>query len=143
MASRRVRVVISSLMGFVERLIKKLVLDIVANLQRAPSEGGTPVDTGWARANWVPSIGAPFKGTAGSRRAAEEGALSSASQAGVATVATSYRLSRGAVYITNNVPYIVKLDQGSSAQAPRGFVRQGIVKAVNVDLPRALGAIRE
>lgn len=140
MASRRIRVVVQSLEGFVERLIKKLVLDIVANLQRAPSEGGTPVDTGWARANWVPNIGSPAKGTAGSREQAEAGILTGASAAGVATVVTSYRLSRGPVHITNNVPYILTLNEGSSKQAPRGFVQQAVRKAVTVDLGGSLGA---
>jgi len=141
MASRRrnIRVVIASLTGFTETLIKKLVLDIVANLQRAPSEDGTPVDTGWARANWIPNIGAPILTPAGSYEQAKAGSLPGASAAGVAAVATTYKLGRGPVHITNNVPYILKLDQGSSRQVPRGFVRRGIVKAIKVDLGGALG----
>ncbi len=139
MASRAVRVVVASLKGFVEDIIKKIVLDVVANLQAAPAEGGTPVDTGWARANWVPNIGTPIDTVAGSRAEAEAGSLSGDSAAGVARVVTRYQLSMGAVYITNNVPYILKLDQGHSKQAPKGFVRRGIVKAITVDLGAAFG----
>lgn len=139
MASRQIRLVISSLEGLVERVIRKLVLDIVANLVRAPGDGGTPVDTGWARANWIPRIGAPLESPAGSRAAAEKGLLPSEQQQGIAAVATGYRLSRGAVYITNNVPYIVRLDQGSSKQAPAGFVRRAVAKAITLDLGRGLG----
>ncbi len=134
MASRRVRLVISNLNGFVEKVIKKIVLDIVANLQAAPREGGTPVDTGWARINWVPNIGSALDTTAGTRAQAEAGQLSGDSALGVATVASTYKLAMGPVHITNNVPYILTLDGGSSAQAAKGFVRRGIIKALRVDL---------
>lgn len=130
MVSRQIRVIVSALERRVEFTIKRLVLDIVANLTKAPNEGGTPVDTGWARANWIPQIGAPVERPAGSRAAAEKGSLPSAQQTGVASVATGYKLARGPIYITNNVPYILRLDQGSSKQAPAGFVRRAIVKAV-------------
>jgi hypothetical protein len=139
MVSRQIRVVVQSLEGFVTQLIKKLVLDIVANLQAAPTEGGTPVDTGWARANWIPNIGSPLETPAGSREAAEQGQLPGASAAGVARVAATYTRAQGAVHITNNVPYILPLNEGSSKQAPRGFVQRSIVKAVTVDLARGLG----
>lgn len=135
MASERVRVVVTALEGAVERIIRKLTLDIVANLVRAPSEGGTPVDTGWARANWVPRIGEPFRGTAGTREQAEAGSVSLAEQgAGIASVASSYKLEKGRVYISNNVPYILPLNEGSSQQAPAGFVQAAVTKAVRVDL---------
>ena len=140
MVTRRIKVVVQSLEGFTQNLIKKLVLDIVANLQRPGADGGTPVDTGWARANWIPNIGSPAKGTAGSREQAEAGQLPSDSATGVAKVVTSYRLSQGPVHITNNVPYILPLNEGSSKQAPRGFVQQAVRKAVTVDLGSALGA---
>jgi len=134
MASRQIRLVVSSLNGFVERVIKKLTLDIVANLVSAPGDGGTPVDTGWARANWIPQIGSARTTTAGSRSQAEKGLLPGDQQTGVAQVVTGYKLSRGAVHISNNVPYILRLDQGSSKQAPKGFVRRAIRKAVTRDL---------
>lgn len=133
MASRRIRVIVASLNGFVDQLIKKLVLDIVANLVAAPSDGGTPVDTGWARANWVPNIGSPVTSPAGSREQAEKGVLPSAQQAGIAAM-LSYKSSKGPVFISNNVPYILPLDRGSSKQAPKGFVRRAVVKAIRVDL---------
>lgn len=139
MPSPQITVIIRALNGAVELIVKKLVLDIVANLVRAPSEGGTPVDTGWARANWIPVIGSST-----SRRVNRPGddnqtrgaavILAGQQQSAVATVAATYRLSMGKVYILNNVPYILKLDQGHSKQAPKGFVRRSIEKAVLVDL---------
>ena len=140
MASRRVRIVVNSLSDFLDQLIKAITLDIVANVKAAPSEGGTPVDTGWARANWVPRIGAPFEGTAGDRAQAEAGNVNeSVGQGGIAQVATQYKVEKGPVHITNNVPYIQRLNDGSSRQAPAGFVQRAIVKAVTSDLLKKLG----
>lgn len=56
--------------------------------------------------------------------------MSAAAQAlGVAQVAT-YRLGQGSVFISNNVPYIVYLNQGSSSQAPPGFVETAVEVAI-------------
>ncbi len=138
--SHRVRVVVNSLEDFLHQLIKAITLDIVANLKMAAIEGGTPVDTGWARANWVPKIGGPFEGTAGTREAAESGNVNEGlSEGGVATVAAKYKTTKGPVHITNNVPYIVNLNEGTSKQAPAGFVQRAIIKAITVDLLRKLG----
>jgi len=131
MASRRIRVVVTSLERFLDRIMKKIALDIVANLVRAPSEGGTPVDTGWARANWIPNIGQPVSSPEGTREAVSN----AGQQAGIATVVTGYRVASGRpIFISNNVPYIVFLNEGSSRQAPAGFVQRAIAKAVTEDL---------
>lgn len=134
MASLEVTLLMRAMNGFIETVIKKLVLDIVANLQADPQSGGTPRDTSWAAVNWVPSIGSPIDTTAGTRLQAEAGSLSTASEAATALVAATYKLAMGNVYITNNVPYILTLDGGSSKQAAKGFVGRGIVKAIRVDL---------
>lgn len=139
MTSQQIRIIMAGMNGFVTKIVKKLVLDIVANLQAAPSEGGTPVDTGWARANWIPVIGAasgksaprPLERGRATQAAAD---VFAAGEAAIATIATSYQARMGPVTIANNVPYILKLDAGSSKQAPAGFVRRGIVKALVIDL---------
>ena len=43
-----------------------------------------------------------------------------------------YRLGQGTIFITNSVPYIVFLEEGSSDQAPRGMTRFAIQAANNV-----------
>lgn len=139
MVSQQIRIILAGMDGFLTRIVKKLVLDIVANLQAAPSEGGTPIDTGWARANWIPVIGSasgkPAPKPIDRGRATQAAAdVFSAGEAAVAAIALSYRASMGKVTIANNVPYILKLDAGSSKQAPSGFIRRGIVKALVVDL---------
>lgn len=121
MARDQIRIIVQALKRVTTKTVKKIVLDATANLVE-----DTPVDTGWARANWVPRIADTFKGTAGQRGAVDAGPQ----QAGVAEVATSYKLEQGPVTITNNVPYIMRLNAGSSKQAPTGFVQAGILRAV-------------
>lgn len=123
-----------ALTDFLDRIVVAMSLDVTANLKQAPSEGGTPVDTGWARANWVPHIGQPFRGTAGS----PDSVNTARSEEGVAEVAAGYSVAKGQVHITNNVPYITRLNDGHSQQAPAGFVQRAIDKAVRVDLPAKL-----
>lgn len=134
MATTRISVITDDLTRFVGRLIIKLVLDIAANLVKAPTEGGTPVDTGWARANWIPAIGPGPSNPVGSRESVSQ----SAQQAGRSLIA-GYQLNRGVCTITNNVPYIVNLNFGSSKQAPAGFVQAAIEKAI-ADLSRGAAA---
>lgn len=99
--------------GATTRKLRKLTLDITADLI-----GETPVRFGWARANWVPSIGDPFVGPAGSPESLDQGAQAQ----GIAEVAATYRLSDGPIWITNFVPYIGRLNEGHSRQAPAGYV---------------------
>ncbi len=124
----QIRVIVSGGNQVTESVVKKLMLDVVANLSAAPQEGGTPVDTGWARANWLPSVGASISSPAGSREDNVEGAVA-AKKIGLTSV-LGYRLGMGNVYVTNNVPYILKLNDGHSGQAASGFVQAAIIKAV-------------
>ena len=121
MPSREIGVIVGALEDFIEAVVRKLVLDVNANLVAT-----TPVDTGWARANWIPRIGTPREDTAGSPDSISRGEQ----EQGVAEVATSYQIEMGPVYITNNVPYIGRLNQGSSQQAPAGFVQAAITKGI-------------
>lgn len=126
MATPPIRIVVRALEGFVERRVTQLALDIVANLVAAPSEGGTPVDTGWARANWQPSIGKRAEAAVGS----PDSVTGAAQSAGLSAL-LAWKLSSGAkIYITNNVPYIGRLNRGSSQQAPAGFVQAAIRRAI-------------
>lgn len=132
MATRRE--IIVQLEAVAARTVVALSLAIVANLVAAPSEGGTPVDTGWARANWVPAIGAPFTGTDGSRSS-----VSSAAQTLGQANLLSYKIALGPVFISNNVPYILALNDGHSKQAMPGFVEKAIDQAF-ADLQGAFAA---
>lgn len=124
-----IRFVLDVLTRFTEKHVKIITLDAVANLVE-----DTPRRTGWARSNWVPSIGTPkdLDGTPPDDDAARGavGQRDAAREAGIAQIVTGYRLGLGRIYITNNVPYIRRLNDGHSKQAPAGFVQAAILRAV-------------
>lgn len=85
----------------------------------------TPVDTGRARANWVASLGAPFA------TPTEDTDPSGAGRISVNNTTISARRPGQDVYISNNLPYIGRLNEGHSAQAPAGFVEKAVQTGVN------------
>lgn len=101
-----------------ERVAITFLLELDKQLRRSPRQGGTPVLTGHARANWVPSVTQPFMGEADK---ADEGAH----DAGVGA-ALSYRLGQGNLWLANNAPYIRRLNDGWSEQAGIGFIERAI-----------------
>lgn len=111
----------------------------------------TPVDVGTARSNWIVRIGAPwtlvYKAfapwpsrwrppyTGGGTRAETANLRAAVRQAeGVLT-----RLRPGdaqTVYITNNLPYIARLNRGWSRQSPSGFVQNSVTVGVRSAVSR-------
>lgn len=88
----------------------------------------TPVDTGRARANWQVGIGAAPAGTveySGGGSGAAGYAIGAAQN-----VVTTYKGQPGGIWLVNNLPYIQRLNEGWSAQAPAKFVEQAIDMAV-------------
>jgi hypothetical protein len=127
-----VRVVVQDLRGFTERLVQRLALNVTANLIE-----DTPVDTGWARSNWVPNIGSPRKKPAGVRPTSRGApGLDSAPQAAGQVAIAGYRLGPS-IFISNNVPYIKKLNAGSSRKAPAAFIQSAILRAVKATVSRS------
>lgn len=125
MVTSNLTVVIEGLQGAVADTVRRLVFEVVAILAGKPSDGGTPVDTGWARSNWIASTGAPALAAVGTRATVDLGSQ----QAALAKI-FGYKLSDGPAFVTNNVPYILHLNEGSSKQAPRAFVQRAILRAV-------------
>lgn len=101
--------------ALIERAAKALILEIVRELKRS-----TPVDTGHARANWIPSVG---------RENTVEATDTSLQTAGTAQV-LSYKLAQGWLYITNVAPYIRRLNDGYSGQAPALFVETSVARSI-------------
>lgn len=92
---------------------------------------GTPVDTGRARANWQATLGEPATGTidggfTGSRRA---GTVRDPTARNAAVIA-AYR-GGTSIFLTNNLPYIVPLNNGHSKQQPAGFVERALNAVTN------------
>jgi len=84
-----------------------------------------PVATGWSRANWIVSIGAPHEGVSGAR----ENVSTLEQSLGIGRLLV-YDVKKGDVWISNNVPYIQALNEGHSPQAPEGWVEESIRRGV-------------
>ena len=74
----------------------------------------SPVDTGRFRNNWIPSFDAPASGTASN---ANGNPVSNTAQA-----INKWQVGQ-TFYLTNNLPYSVRLEFGHSPQAPNGMLR--------------------
>jgi len=86
-----------------ETVVRKLAFEIYKGVTQK-----TPVDTGRAKANWMLGYGS-INSTITNN-----------------TTFTAVQPPKGSgkrpIYITNNLPYITKLENGSSKQAPTGMV---------------------
>lgn len=98
----------------IDIVVRKATISLFSSVVKA-----TPVDTGRARGNWQCTIG---------NRATVSTEHTDKSGSGVITeiIRTVPEKSGSIVWLTNNVPYIQKLEYGSSKQAPAGMVRTNI-----------------
>lgn len=123
--SKQIRLTAKTVEQNVDRLVRKVALAVDTAVVM-----GTPVDTGRARANWQVSVGdapdgvlfpepeKPPSPEAGAQRSLDEAQQKVAEYKG-----------RGIIHVTNNLHYIEKLNAGSSAQAPAGYVEQAAIAA--------------
>ncbi len=93
----------------------------------------TPVDTGRARSNWQVEIDSAASGTIEAHVPGKEGSTGGpnaqmAMDLGKERIA-DYK-SGQTIHITNNLPYIGRLNDGYSAQAPAGFVENAVLVGV-------------
>ncbi len=80
----------------------------------------TPVDEGTARANWFATLGVP-------ERFADFNAADPSGQLTISrNDASIQKQTEQTIYITNNLPYIKRLNDGWSAQAPAGYVEAAV-----------------
>lgn len=85
----------------------------------------TPVDTGRAKGNWQTTIGAPASGTVD--RLGESEALADVSQQ-----TASFGAGK-VIYLSNNLPYIYRLEyDGWSQQAPGGMLRKNVARIQSI-----------
>lgn len=86
---------------------------------------GTPVDTGRARANWLPSVNSYVSSP-----------IPKVDPTGNNTIGlvNAMRFGMGdVVYLTNNLPYIYRLEyEGWSKQAPNGMVRVNMARIQSI-----------
>ena len=94
----------------------------------------TPVDTGRARGNWQVNIGSvpevevesEEKGPRGKAPQGASGGVFDAGQAVIKSLPSKRPFH--IVWITNNVPYILRLEEGYSDQAPQGMLGLTLVE---------------
>lgn len=90
----------------------------------------TPKDTGLATSGWLVGIQSPPNDTP--EQAPGASASAGLAQSAGLTVIGRYPKQRlPDLWIVNNLPYIGKLNDGSSLQAPAKFVEQSIAEATS------------
>lgn len=81
---------------------------------------GTPVLSGRARSGWDVAIGAVPSFVPDNAPSTPEAGEQSALRRGELTIGT-WKIGDGVIYISNGLPYIRRLDEGYSGQAPSGM----------------------
>ena len=120
----------------IERVVERVAVRITLSLQQN-LEDTTPVDTSWARANWVPALGSPFlrgRTFLDANPTPQAAGVQAQFQSAARATVPGYRLASGPLFVTNNAPYINELNDGKSPQAPAFFVQRAIAKAVTDDI---------
>ena len=100
-------------------MMRRVALDIDSALVLT-----TPVDTGRARSNWQVSIGKTAFGTVDQPMSPSEAIGNAKAEL------SKLRDSDDKIHITNNLPYIQRLNEGWSPQQPAGFVDQAVMTVV-------------
>ena len=126
---KRLRELASDLQAATQHTLKDVASEVLYEVVSR-----TPILTGRARVNWQVQLGAAPEGVrfpAPQKPPSPEQAYEEAVTAGLREIgAISTPVPPGvAIHITNNVPYIGKLNSGYSEQAPAGFVEAAIVRA--------------
>lgn len=93
-------------------IFRKITLDLDSAVVLS-----TPVDEGRARGNWFPSLNSPSSQV--DEKTFDKSGSKAISQA--SAVVASAKLG-DTVWLTNNLPYILPLENGHSKQAPEGMV---------------------
>lgn len=107
--------------GRMDLVVRKITLDIHARVTLK-----TPVDTGRARANWIATIARPATGVREPAASGYGGSTGAANaQASIQQAVASLASSKAgqSLFVVNNLPYIIDLENGSSKQAPVGMLR--------------------
>lgn len=116
----------------VEKTVRGVAIDLFAAIITAtpvgnPSIWKTPYKPpnylgGRLRGNWQASIGSPASGQLDTRDASGGVTVSKA-----AAVVNSFKAD-GSLYLTNNLPYAERIENGHSTQAPAGMVAVNVAR---------------
>lgn len=120
-------IALSGMDRFIARETVGLLFEITAVLIE-----DTPLRDGWARSQWVPRINKPYRVNLKNidPTGGQISAQANESQTALFSIAASYSIYSGPIFISNNVPYIGRLNDGYSTQAPPGYIQISVLKAV-------------
>lgn len=104
-----------------EKVMRQVSIKLFSAIIKA-----TPVDTGRARNNWFASGSIPSQET--TTYGAPQGTATIQRVTAVINTATDW----SEFTLTNNLPYIQRLEYGWSQQAPQGFVRVNVGRFQNL-----------
>jgi hypothetical protein len=107
-----------------EKVVRKTAFDIDNEIVAQ-----TPVDTGRARANWLPSLSTPRTDT-----------VEAGQKPDITPITNAYRLN-DTIFITNNLPYIERLNNGWSGQQPTPSWVEGTVKKYKARMKQAIAEV--
>lgn len=85
----------------------------------------TPVDTGRAKGNWFVGLNKSVRATEEDRR------QSTALSDGLNVIGGAKAMKYPEIVLSNNLPYIESLNNGTSDQAPKKFIETEINRVVN------------
>jgi len=103
-----------------DTVLRKVVIDITSDIVRM-----TPVKDGFARSNY-------FWGVQRVSAVETNPSVNGAPSIGRAFTFASSVKAGGVCYITNNLPYIMRLEYGYSTQAPAGMARVTVARWQNL-----------
>lgn len=127
---RRIEIQASRIKDNANKIKRKAALAIDQTVVLA-----TPVDTGRARSNWVVQLNTPNTTIREPYSPGTKLGLADSANASAAINQGSSVISQAkpgdSIYISNNLDYINKLNDGSSRQAPEQFVQKAVDEAIN------------
>ena len=106
----------------IDKTVRKCALAVDSTVVLA-----TPVDTGRARANWQVELNKPKTGTT---TAVSPSGRESIDAAKVRIAQYKGNVPNASIHITNNLPYIERLNNGWSKQAPAGYVEKAVMVGI-------------
>jgi hypothetical protein len=126
-------VVVQTVADLSRKVIKRTPVGDPTYWQSPPPKGYIG---GTARGNWFASLGAPI--TAPNKNARDENGSSTLS----AAIKVAQQAPGNVFYLTNNVPYIMRLEYGGwSRQAPAGMVRVSMAE-IDQAIKKAIASLK-
>jgi hypothetical protein len=116
------------LVNDVERVVGKLGVGVIRGFVRAVRERN-PYDTGWSQANWLASIGSPTSRLNGFRA---PGGYDNSLPEALLDDLEGWTPRKGNIYVTNNVPYVPKLNATHPGAA--GYVPVSVIVGIQTGI---------